>query len=144
MRMDHDRLENMFGRYKAPNPAGMDRVRRLFLDFETALQMHIVWEEDILFPVFEQETGMHDAGPTAVMRMEHRHIKKLLEQIDEKLLAGELSGIENAEIELLDILESHNQKEENILYPAIDNLTTEREKKQAVTYMAEMRSAILA
>ncbi len=144
MCMDHDRLDNMFGRYKAPNLAGKDRVRRLFLDFETALQMHIVWEEDILFPVFEQETGMHDAGPTAVMRMEHRHIKKLLEQIDEKLLAGELSGIENAEIELLDILESHNQKEENILYPAIDNLTTEREKKQAVTYMAEMRSAILA
>jgi iron-sulfur cluster repair protein YtfE (RIC family) len=105
--------------------------------------MHIVWEEDILFPVFEQETGMHDAGPTAVMRMEHRHIKKLLEQIDEKLLAGELSGIENAEIELLDILESHNQKEENILYPAIDNLTTKREKKQAITCMAEMRSATL-
>lgn len=144
MCMDHDRLGNIFERYKAPNLTGMDRVRRLFLDFEAGLQMHIVWEEDILFPIFEQETGIRDAGPTAVMRMEHRHIKNLLEKIGEKLRAGELSGIDEAEIELLDILESHNQKEEHILYPAIDNLATEQEKKQAVTYMAEMRSAALA
>jgi iron-sulfur cluster repair protein YtfE (RIC family) len=144
MCLDHDRLDNLFGDYKAPNLTGINGALELFLDFEAGLQMHIIWEEDILFPIFEQETGMRDSGPTAVMRMEHRHIKKFLEQIGEKLRTGELSGIDEAEIELLDILDSHNRKEENILYPAIDNLTTEREKEQAVTCMAEMRSATLA
>ncbi len=144
MCLDHDRLDNLFGDYKAPNLTDINGALGLFLDFEAGLQMHIIWEEDILFPIFEQETGMHDSGPTAVMRMEHRHIKKFLGQIGEKLRTGELSGIDQAEIELLDILDSHNRKEENILYPAIDNLTTEREKEQAVTCMAEMRSATLA
>jgi len=43
-------------------------------------------------------------------------------------------------IKLLEVLGSHNQKEENILYPAIDNLTNEQEKKQAIERMTELPS----
>tara|TARA_B100000959_G_scaffold208480_1_gene218927 strand:+ start:291 stop:404 length:114 start_codon:yes stop_codon:yes gene_type:complete len=35
------------------------------------------------------------------------------------------------------MLESHNEKEENILYPGIDNLTSEQEKKQIIKQMSE-------
>jgi len=31
----------------------------------------------------------------------------------------------------------HNYKEENILYPAIDSLTSEQEKQQVITRMTE-------
>jgi len=34
------------------------------------------------------------------------------------------------------VLESHNQKEENILYPGIDNLTSEQEKEQMIKQMS--------
>ena len=41
---------------------------------------------------------------------------------------------------LLQVLGSHNMKEENILYPAIDDLTNEQEKKQAIERMTELPS----
>ena len=143
MSVDHDRLDNIFEEFKSLKKDDMNRAKTLFLDFKAGLQKHIVWEEDILFPIFERGTGMHDTGPTAVMRMEHRHIKNFLEEIGEKILVGELEGIDEAEIGLLEVLGSHNQKEENILYPAIDNLTSEQEKEQAIKKMTEMPSESL-
>ena len=80
---------------------------------------------------------MYDAGPTAVMRMEHRQIESFLKEIGEKLLAEGMEGVNEAEISVLEVLGSHNQKEENILYPAIDNLTSEQEKENAIKRMME-------
>ena len=134
---DHDRLDNIFEEFKALKHNDIDRAKTLFLDFQTGLQQHIVWEEDILFPIFEQGTGMRDTGPTAVMRMEHRQIKHFLEEIGEKVLTGELEGIDEAKIGLLEVLGAHNQKEENILYPAIDNLTSEQDKEKAIQRMRQ-------
>jgi len=144
MSMDHDRLDNIFEEFKKLKVSDINGARTLFLDFKAGLQTHIAWEEEILFPIFERETGMRDAGPTAIMRMEHRHIKNFLEEISEKVLAGDLEGIDEAEIGLLEVLGSHNQKEENILYPAIDNLTSEQEKEQSITRMTELSSGNLA
>ena len=141
---DHDRLDSIFEEFKKIRKTDISSARTLIRDFNTGLQRHIAWEEDILFPIFEQETGMRDAGPTAVMRMEHRQIKSFLEEIDAKVLAEELEGIDVIENGLLEVLESHNHKEENILYPAIDNLATEQEKEQAIRTMTEMSSAALA
>lgn len=143
MSLDHDRLDNIFEQFKNLKKDDLGGAKRLFLDFKAGLQQHIVWEEDILFPIFERGTGMYDTGPTAVMRTEHRHIKNFLEDIGEKILVGNMEGVDAAEIGLLEVLGSHNQKEENILYPAIDNLTSEQEKKQAIKRMTDMPSESL-
>jgi len=140
MSRDHDRLDNIFEKFKELKKSDMSNAATLFSDFKAGLQAHIAWEEDILFPIFERETGMRDAGPTAVMRMEHQHIKKFLEEIGEKVLMGELQGVDEAEIGLLGVLGSHNQKEENILYPAIDNLASEQEREQAISRMTNQSS----
>ena len=47
----------------------------LFSQFDTGVRAHIAWEEEILFPPFEEKTGM---------RMEHQQIKQLLQTIEEK------------------------------------------------------------
>ena len=138
MNADHDRLDNTFEEFKSLKKDDIETAKTLFCDFKTRLQTHIIWEEDILFPLFERATGMHDTGPTAVMRTEHRHIENFLEEIGEKIHVGDVEGIDAAETGLLEVLGSHNQKEENILYPAIDNLTSEQEKEQATTKMTEM------
>lgn len=83
---------------------------------------------------------MQDSGPTAVMRMEHRRIKNFLEEIHKKVLAGELEGIATAETGLLEVLRSHNQKEEHVLYPAIDNFVSEQEREEALKTMKGMPS----
>jgi hemerythrin-like domain-containing protein len=83
-------------------------------------------EEDILFPAFEQKTNIMEGGPTAVMRMEHRQIAEHLEAIHQKVKQSDPRSDEE-ENNLLAVLKNHNDKEENILYPAIDRLLNEQE-----------------
>jgi len=104
--------------------------------FRLGLLNHIVWEEEILFPVFDERSGMQGCGPTAVMRSEHGRIKELLEEISAKLSRNELAGLAEPENELAEILRSHNRKEENILYPSIDALLTDEERENAFARMA--------
>jgi len=136
MTVDHDRLDNIFSELMALGAGDGKRAQALFGDFRSGLERHIVWEEDLLFPIFERSTGMRDAGPTAVMRMEHRQIREILEQIDQTLRAENPPAIARLANALLQVLGSHNQKEEHILYPAIDNVAEEQERQQAIDQMS--------
>ena len=50
-------------------------------EFTCGLSRHINVEEGVLFPTFEQMTGM-TTGPTTVMRSEHVEIRRLMERAD--------------------------------------------------------------
>jgi iron-sulfur cluster repair protein YtfE (RIC family) len=116
---DHDRLDGLFTEFQRLKRTDFAKAKESFKQFKFGLQRHIVWEEDILFPLFERKTGMKNGGPTEVMRTEHRLIGKILEAIHEKVKAGDPES-DADEAMLLETLGSHNQKEERILYPAID------------------------
>ena len=136
MSVDHDRLDNKIRMYSAEKLVDIEQAERIFLFFKNELERHIIWEEDILFPVFEKKTGIKDGGPTSVMRTEHTLIKNHLQEIKKELHAKKIQNPCKEEVALLKILESHNQKEENILYPSIDKLTSEQEKKQMIKQMS--------
>lgn len=125
---DHDRLDGLFKTFQNLKRSDFSKAKEAFVDFKFGLQRHIVWEEEILFPAFEEKTGMHDSGPTAVMRMEHRHIGMLLEELHQKV-KNHNSESDAEEKALLSILSEHNMKEENVLYPAIDRLLSVEELK---------------
>jgi hemerythrin-like domain-containing protein len=85
--------------------------------FDTGMRRHLDMEEQVLFPAFEQRTGMVDAGPTFVMRGEHTQMRGVLEQ-----MAGALAGGDHRELldlgdTLLMLIQQHNSKEERMLYP---------------------------
>lgn len=89
---------------------------RSFLHFSAELDQHFALEEERLFPAFEKATGM-SSGPTVVMRGEHADIRALR---DEAKAAIEANQAEDAlaAIDTLNVLiQQHNVKEENILYP---------------------------
>ena len=136
MSVDHDRLDNKIKIYSAEKLVNVERAEGIFLLFKSELERHITWEEDILFPVFEKKTGIKDGGPTSVMRMEHNQIKNHLQEIKRKFHAKKIQDPCKEEVVLFKVLESHNQKEENILYPGIDNLTNEQEKEQMIKQMS--------
>lgn len=138
MQDDHDRLDKIFREFSRMKNKELKKAKPLFHDFKIGLQRHIVWEEEILFPLFEGRTGMHDAGPTFVMRMEHRQIKGFLEGIHDKIAESEVAGLDELENGLLEVLTAHNEKEENILYPWIDNSLNEEEKGNALFQMKNM------
>ena len=131
---DHDRLDELFRQYLSLKATEPGPARQRFLEFKVGLERHIGWEEGILFPLFESRTGMHDSGPTVVMRLEHQEIKRLLNAIDARLLAGQQLP-EREESDLVALLETHNWKEEHILYPAIDQHVTAEERRQVVLEM---------
>ena len=131
---DHDRLDALFQQFQHATKTDPDKGRDCFQEFKSGLERHIAWEEDILFPRFEEKTGMRGTGPTEVMRMEHRQIKQLLEAIRQGLQQGTASDSDEAA--LVEILHAHNQKEEQILYPAIDELLTDQDRLEVFARMA--------
>ena len=136
MSIDHDRLDNKIKKYSTEKLVNIEQAESIFLFFKNELERHIIWEEDILFPVFERKTGIKDGGPTSAMRMEHIQIKNHLQEIKRKLHAKKIQDPCKEEVALFKLLESHNQKEENILYPEIDNLTSVQEKEQMIKKMS--------
>jgi len=139
MSVDHDRLDNKIKKYSTEKLVDIERAESIFLSFKSELERHIIWEEDILFPVFERKTGIEDGGPTSVMRIEHIEIKKYLQEIKRKLHVKKIQDSCKEEVALFKALESHNQKEENILYPGIDNLTSEQEREQMIKQMSAIK-----
>ena len=115
---DHQRLDAIFTDFQQ-NKQDSERAIELFTQFKTGLFQHIKWEEELLFPSVEKAAGFPpNAGPTAVMRMEHTQIKDCLMLIEKQLNQnGDTSAIET---QLTTILASHNMKEESILYPMSD------------------------
>ena len=84
------------------------------------LEIHFGSEEEILFPAFETATGM-TSGPTEVMRGEHRQMRDLLAQMQGALVSRDGETFSGAAETLLILMQQHNMKEENILYPMCDN-----------------------
>ncbi len=84
------------------------------------LEAHFTAEEELLFPDFEAATGM-TSGPTEVMRGEHRQMRDLLAQMRVAVDSRDSDAFGGSAETLLILMQQHNMKEENILYPMCDN-----------------------
>jgi uncharacterized protein (DUF2249 family) len=95
------------------------QARDQFAEFSCGLNRHIDAEEQILFPAFEQLTGV-TSGPTVVMRAEHVDIRRWMAAAMAALDARDVEGFRNTLHRLTGVLVPHNMKEEQILYPMTD------------------------
>ncbi|MEW5967185.1 MAG: hemerythrin domain-containing protein [Pseudomonadota bacterium] len=89
-----------------------------FLD---AMARHLAMEEDVLFPAFEARTGMQ-SGPTAVMRMEHAQMRELMDGLAQAVEANDATRFLGLSETLNMLMQQHNLKEENMLYPMADRV----------------------
>lgn len=96
-----------------------------FSAFHHAMQRHFAMEETILFPAFDQTSGS-DLGATHVMRMEHEQMRELIEQIQGTLNSGNLRACAVLTASLLPLMQQHNLKEEQMLYPLLDRVLQDR------------------
>jgi iron-sulfur cluster repair protein YtfE (RIC family) len=133
---DHDRLDDLFANFRKWKRTDYAKAKEFFKAFKLGLQRHIVWEESVLFPRFEHKTGMVNHGPTEVMRMEHRTIADRLEEVH-KFVQKQGLASDHAEQLLVEALSEHNQKEEHVLYPALDRLLSDEEKADVFTEMEQ-------
>ena len=113
----HNECDDQLNRCEAALHKGdMPSAGRNFRLFSEFLDSHFALEENKLFPAFEKATGMTE-GPTVVMRGEHADIRNLRDEAYAAIEAGQ-SAEALAAIDTLNVLiQQHNVKEENILYP---------------------------
>ena len=90
-----------------------------FARLNQAMERHFVAEESLLFPAFEERTGMR-MGPTQVMRGEHAQMRELLGAAGAALAAKGADDYSGYAETLLIMMQQHNMKEENVLYPMCD------------------------
>ena len=103
---------------------------------------HIRVEEELLLPVYERAGRIAGGDPQFYIN-EHRKMLAILDGFKETLprLVEKSPGERRREIiELFDqgywfkrLLEHHDNREENILYPTLDRVTAEEERRELLT-----------
>lgn len=120
---DHDRLDGLFDDARELANAGdAAEAAKPFDTFLRGLMLHIMAEEDILFPVYDRGSGLRGMGPTSMMRAEHNEIRALLDAMSKALKGQDLETFQAGASDLEDLLSMHNDKEEQVLYPSLDEL----------------------
>jgi iron-sulfur cluster repair protein YtfE (RIC family) len=93
--------------------------RQRFQQFQAAMEHHFQKEEAVLFPAFEQATG-NTMGPTRVMRLEHQQMREALAEMAQRAGQRRSGRFLGQSETLLILMQQHNIKEEQILYPMCD------------------------
>lgn len=127
MTAEHKACDNKFADAEtAALTDDWDDAEAAFNAFHNDMARHFRMEEDVLFPALATAGG--PSGPVHVMLMEHAQIKELLKQMAAAVTqkdAQEYGGLSET---LLMVMQQHNHKEEQILYPIMDQiLAKERE-----------------
>ena len=95
-----------------------------FTQFKTTIEHHFEMEEQVLFSAFEQRTGSTQ-GPTEVMRNEHRQIRAIIAMLMKSLALQEKDEYLGHSETMNIMIQQHNLKEENILYPMTDQMLSQ-------------------
>lgn len=123
MSTDHRHCDDLFAAVEAAlEHAQADRLpaaQAAFAAFATAIDAHFTAEETLLFPAFEDASGMR-FGPTAVMRDEHEQMREQIRLAGDALAAASADDYAGEAETLLILMQQHNVKEEGILYPMCD------------------------
>ncbi|MBC8519592.1 MAG: hemerythrin domain-containing protein [Gammaproteobacteria bacterium] len=116
----HRACDELFSNMEnAVSSGDWDSADSAWKEFQGNILNHFASEEETLFPAFEDVTG-NSQGPTMVMKMEHEQMRSLLDglkQAMEERHAEQVLGVADT---LMMMIQQHNMKEEQILYPMID------------------------
>ncbi|MGD9715912.1 hemerythrin domain-containing protein [Sulfuricurvum sp. IAE1] len=120
MRDDHRACDHHYAEAESALLAkDAEKARTAFEAFERATLHHFDMEEKELFLAFEKRTGMM-GGPTQMMRYEHQQLRSLLESMRLALAENRVDDFFGIGESMMIMLQQHNMKEEQMLYPMID------------------------
>ena len=117
------------------------RAKERLAEFERRLLHHIWEEETLLLPVYER-AGAIPGGPPVLFTGEHKRMQELLAGFKQTLssLEQDPDSRKRGILWLLDrqatfknLMDHHDQRETNILYPALDRVTSEAERREILS-----------
>ncbi len=113
---DHSRCDELFAAMEDMANKDISASKEVYLEFSGATERHFQMEEKVMFAEFEQKTGMTE-GPTQMMRHEHAQMRNLMSQMGDAIDAGNKDKFFSLSETLMILLQQHNMKEEQMLYP---------------------------
>ena len=115
---DHSKCDDLFAKMEEKAGESLTAARELCQDFRNETERHFQMEERVMFLEFENKTGMTQ-GPTAMMRQEHTQMRALMSQMLEAIDADNKDKFFGLSETLMILLQQHNMKEEQMLYPMV-------------------------
>lgn len=129
MATDHKRCDELYAQAELfVSKNNWNDAQKLASNFIDALLSHFKHEEEVLFPTFEEMSGMQH-GPTEMMRHEHEQMRALVNELKVALTEQNQERYLGISETLLIYMQQHNMKEEQILYPMIDEVCAEKADK---------------
>ncbi len=114
-----------------------DRALQALERFEAALRSHMAIEETHILPLYERRVGHVLGGDPQFFYLEHKNILRNIETAKEELrrLAADPKAGRRQAHEFIDregilrhLLEHHDLREKNVLYPKLDEALTPEER----------------
>lgn len=118
-------------------------------EFERELRAHMRVEEDLLLPVYAR-AGRIQGGPLEFYTGEHKRMLEFLARFAQKLeqLKTKPANLKRGIIELFDeqalfkhLMQHHDMREKNILYPTLDKVTGEEERRDLLNRCGDVAVA---
>ncbi len=125
MTNDHRHCDDLFAKAEElVSKQDWDTAKIAFASFRERTLNHFQQEEEVLFPAFEEKTGQ-SMGPTQMMRMEHSQMRQLLGDMQTALEQQDKEQYLGLAETLMMIIQQHNMKEEQMLYPMTEQVLAE-------------------
>jgi len=112
---DHRECDEVFVQMEEAVASGSEEAISSFERFHTHMIRHFDREEKVMFPAFENKTGMTQ-GPTQVMRNEHDQMRRIMTQMVEAIGSKDDERFFGLSETLMMLTQQHNMKEEQMLY----------------------------
>lgn len=134
----HEGLNWLFYRHQlAVLNQDREEALRLLNEYEKLIQVHMREEEELLIPLYQNRCGTIRGGAPVIFTGEHQKIREFLAlfyRLATCWMSADGHGQET--LDLLDqeyrfkeLMEHHDMREQRILLPELDKVTTEGEKR---------------
>lgn len=141
----HQQLDELFLEHqRALMRLDLDRAASLLDEYESQLLAHIRDEEDLMIPLYQQRATAPIGAAAEIFLGEHEKLRQFLAFFKEEIAKIKMNDdVEAGALFLIDsqhlfkrLLVHHDTREGRMLYPLLDEVTTESERQRLLQQFA--------
>ena len=108
--------------------------------FESELKRHIEFEEKVVLPLYKSKGAEVEGGTLPIFQAEHRKLREATVNLTRhtaalyaaQVMLGSILRLLDEEALFKGLFTHHSLREQNLLFPRLDSLTTEFERDKAL------------
>jgi iron-sulfur cluster repair protein YtfE (RIC family) len=140
---EHAELERLFDSHqRAVLEGNVGTALAVLKTFQDELCDHIDYEEKTLLPLFAEEGGETEGATLAIFQAEHRKLREQADKLARKTqalfassdLMGSIIALMDEEAWFKGLFHHHVLREKNLLFPRLDERTTEEQRERLLAY----------